>query len=261
MNHQGPLVDRPMGFWHLKISSVQVPTLICTCVRIPSISYARKFILHVRMTPRSEHHCQNPSVGWQKYVRIPWVAQGGGGLVIYTDWCIATKYDRLWWCLGQCDNTTDRCYTSAHIHPATQNAFTTLHLCLSCHGISSLTASNPVSTGLIVLWYTLPLIVVHLTGHLKSYISLSVCNCNLTNTHNNQDDSTKKGRINFIFAKYVQFGLYNLSLIIPAFKRFLPKLKDRRMFIATRKKSFLKNITLNTSSNIKIFCQTYPNSC
>ncbi len=44
VNHQGSPTSRLRGFRHFKISSVKVLTLICTfCVRIPSISYPRRW--------------------------------------------------------------------------------------------------------------------------------------------------------------------------------------------------------------------------
>ncbi len=73
---------RPRRFWHLNISSVKVPTLICTfCVRIPLFPTpwgGNLYILNVRTAFGSEHHCHNPTwVGCQKAVRILWVACRG----------------------------------------------------------------------------------------------------------------------------------------------------------------------------------------
>ncbi len=80
VNHQGPPAGIPRGFWHLKISSLKVPTLICTfCVRIPSISYPRR-------GKSLYFKCQN----------CPWIRKLSeslglpvGALGIHTDWFIS----------------------------------------------------------------------------------------------------------------------------------------------------------------------------
>ncbi len=84
---------RPMGFWHLKMSSVKVTTLIWTfCVRIPSISYSRR---REYLYFKYQNCCWvwTPLLyppGWdvRKLSESPGSPANGGVEGIHSDWCI-----------------------------------------------------------------------------------------------------------------------------------------------------------------------------